>query len=138
MTLVRDQHELQAVQVEDRSADDVRFIASSSNGVRTDKWWRCTSEYNEGWFLPSYDASSWPSALVGNNITEFHFIASDAKWIGSIFTTNIIYCRRNTTLGKQIYQFYYNLMAYNSFHQCEVISINKVDKPKFPQHFVRI
>ena len=106
LTIVRDQHKLQAVEVEDRSPDDVdvRFIASSSNGVRTDKWWRCTSQYHKGWFLPSYDDSSWSRAYVGNDNTKrYHFIAPDAKWIGNVFTAKKIYCRRNTTLSKQIY-----------------------------------
>ncbi|KAJ7374033.1 hypothetical protein OS493_009363 [Desmophyllum pertusum] len=98
LTLIRDQHKLQAVQVEDGFAEDVFFIASSSNGVRTDEWWRCTSLYHEDWFLPSYDDSSWPIPFVGGDNFEDPFIASDAKWIGNVFTATKIYCRRNTTL----------------------------------------
>ncbi|KAJ7374036.1 hypothetical protein OS493_009366 [Desmophyllum pertusum] len=98
LSLVRDQHKLQAVKVEDRSGSNVSFIASSSNGVRTDKWWRCTSQYHKGWFLPSYDDSSWSRAHVGNDNFTTPFIAPDAKWIGNVFPAKKIYCRRNTTL----------------------------------------
>ncbi|KAJ7380809.1 hypothetical protein OS493_007191 [Desmophyllum pertusum] len=101
LTLIRDQHKLQAAQVEDRSANDVLFAASSSNGVRTDKWWRCTSQYHKGWFLPSYDDSSWSRAYVAGG-TGYHFIASDAKWIGNPFITKNTYCRRNLTTLKPV------------------------------------
>ncbi|KAL9980675.1 hypothetical protein ACROYT_G009288 [Oculina patagonica] len=82
LTLVKDQHHLQAVQVGESSARDVFLLASSSNGVRTDGWWRCTNVYHEGWFLRSYDDSSWPIAYVVKDNTGAPFIASDAKWIG--------------------------------------------------------
>ncbi|XP_078361490.1 uncharacterized protein LOC144645827 [Oculina patagonica] len=78
LALVKDQHKLQAVQVEDNSFW-VGFMASSSNGVRTDKSWRCTDVYHEGWFLPSYNDTSWPRAYAIAGDT--YFIAPDAKWI---------------------------------------------------------
>ncbi|XP_078362117.1 uncharacterized protein LOC144646410 isoform X2 [Oculina patagonica] len=103
LTLVKDQHHLQAVQVGESSARDVFLLASSSNGVRTDGWWRCTNVYHEGWFLRSYDDSSWPIAYVVKDNTGAPFIASDAKWIGYGIESNKIYCRRNTTM-KPLFQ----------------------------------
>ncbi|XP_078362114.1 uncharacterized protein LOC144646407 isoform X2 [Oculina patagonica] len=97
LTILSDQHELQAVQVEDSSVIDVFFLASSSNGGRTNKWWRCTNVYHEGWFLPSYDDSSWPRVFILNNNTKFSYIAQDAMCIGHTTESNKIYCRRNIT-----------------------------------------
>ncbi|XP_078362112.1 uncharacterized protein LOC144646406 isoform X2 [Oculina patagonica] len=97
LTLVKDQHDLQAVQVEDSSASDALFLASTSNGIITDERWRCTNVYHDGWFLPCYDDSLWPNAFVVYNNTGAHFIAPDAKWIGYVTISNKIYCRRNST-----------------------------------------
>lgn len=100
LTLLNGHHRLQAVQVED-SSTDVLFMASSSNDVTSDKWWRCSTDYHKDWFLPSFNDSSsrWPTAYVAYNNTSAPLMAPDAKWIGSIFSTNKTYCRRNTTLG---------------------------------------
>ena len=102
LTLVKDQHKLQAVHVEDSApSNDALFLSSSSNGIRTDESWKCTNVYHDGWFLPDYDDSFWPEAFVVGNNTRFHFIAPDAKWIGYVQFSNKIYCRRNTTTGKE-------------------------------------
>jgi len=101
--LKKDQHKLQAVQVEDGSAKDVFFLASSSNGIKTDEHWRCTNVFDDGWFLPNYTDISWPKAFVLDNNTRAYFIAPDAKWIGYERESNRIYCRRNLTTGKEIF-----------------------------------
>ncbi|XP_078361488.1 uncharacterized protein LOC144645823 [Oculina patagonica] len=102
MTIVKDQHNLQAVQVEDSPVTYVFFLASSSNGVRTNQLWKCTNVYHKGWFLPSYNDTSWnrPRVTFGN----FQFIAPDARWIGYLTRSNKLFCRRNTlntTVGKE-------------------------------------
>ena len=85
--------------MEDGRSIDVSFLASSSSGFRTDKWWRCTNVYHEGWFLPCYNDTSWPRSYVSSNI-EKYFIAPEAKWIGYVGKSNKIYCRRYITIGK--------------------------------------
>lgn len=102
LTEVKEQHHLQAVQVEDDSESDISLIlASSSNGVRTNRWWRCTNIYHNGWFLPVFDDSSWPHARVSADNNCCNFIAPDAKWIGYVVPIRKkIYCRRNTNTGK--------------------------------------
>ncbi len=97
--IVKVQHQLQAVQVEDSSRKFVGFMASSSNGFRTDKSWRCTDVYRDGWFLPSYNDTSWPTAHAVTIFT--YFIAPDAKWIGYAFPRKRIFCRR--TKGKKTF-----------------------------------
>lgn len=101
--LRRDRHKLQAVQVEDGSADDVLFLASSTNGINSDEQWRCTNAFDEGWFLPNYTDISWPKVFVLANNTDADFIAPEAKWIGYEVVSNRIYCRRNLTTGKNIF-----------------------------------
>lgn len=104
LTILRkDRHKLQAVQVEDGSAEDVLFLASSSNGINSDEHWRCTNAFDEGWFLPNYTDISWPKVFVLANNTGSYFIAPDAKWIGYEFVSNRIYCRRNLATGKKIF-----------------------------------
>lgn len=99
LSVVKDQHEIQAIQVEDSSVSDVGFLSSSSDGVRTNKLWRCTNVYHDGWFLPSYNDTSWPRPYVFNSNSDKRFIAPDAKVIGYLLTkSNKIYCRRNTTI----------------------------------------
>ncbi|KAL9964324.1 hypothetical protein ACROYT_G027952 [Oculina patagonica] len=100
LALLKDQHELQAVQVEDSSRDYVVFIASSSNGFRTDKSWSCTDVYRDGWFLPSYNPTSWPRAHAVTTYT--YFIAPDAKWIGYVSPRKRIFCRRTKEPDPQI------------------------------------
>lgn len=102
LVLLKDQHKLQAIQVEDSSLGDVQFLASSSNGIRTDKWWRCTNVYDEGWFLPNYSDTSWPTVFVLDDNSYAPFIAEEAKVIGYEVESNNIYCRRNLTMGKEI------------------------------------
>ena len=104
LTVVKDQHERQAIHVEDPSADaEVYFLSSSSNGARTDdRSWRCSNEYHEGWFLPNFSDTSWPRPRVGAGST--FFISPDAKWIGySLAKSNRIFCRWKTTEGKRIF-----------------------------------
>ncbi|KAL9980681.1 hypothetical protein ACROYT_G009299 [Oculina patagonica] len=93
---VKGQHQLQAVQVEDSSADYLSFLASSSNGIRTTKNWRCTNVFHDDWFLPSYDDSSWPRVFVSGDNNNCLFIAPDAKWIGYALISIKMYCRQNT------------------------------------------
>ena len=102
LTIVKDQRQVQAVHVENSvPSSDALFLASSSNGIRTDESWRCTNVYHDGWFLPHYDDSLWPEAFVVDNNTHAAYIAPDAKWIGYVQISNKIYCRRNTTIGKE-------------------------------------
>ena len=103
LTLIKHQYKLQAVQVEDRYHHYVSFLASSSNGVRTDESWRCTNVYYEGWFLPCYNDDSWPGVYVVKINTEYRFIAPDAKWIGYDKNSKKIYCRRKTFMGEEIF-----------------------------------
>ncbi|KAL9980663.1 hypothetical protein ACROYT_G009275 [Oculina patagonica] len=94
LTVIKDQHELQAVQVEDDSPRSfVVFKASSSNGIRTDKSWRCTNVYHKGWFLPGYNDTLWPRPFVDVHVGYTLFIAPDAKWIGHVFNSKRIFCR---------------------------------------------
>ena len=103
LTVVTDQHDLQAVEVKERSKSDAVFLASSSNGVRSDSQWRCTDIFYDGWFFPSYDDSSWLRANVVTYKPGAPHLAPDAEWIGYISGSKKIFCRRNTTLGKEIY-----------------------------------
>jgi len=110
--LKKDQHKLQAVQVEDYSAKHVLFLGSSSNGIKTDEHWRCTNVFEDGWFLLNYTDNSWPKAVVQDNNTGGYFIAPDAKWIGYQTLSNMIYCRRSITTGKET--FFLNISAVQS------------------------
>lgn len=103
LTVVKDKHKLQAVQVEEDSAEDVFFLASSSNGIKTDEQWRCTNVSDEGWFLPNYTDISWPIVYVLGSNNGYYFIVPDAKWIGYEVVSNKIYCRRSLTTGKKIF-----------------------------------
>ena len=100
LTVVKDQHKLQSVQVQHSSSIDAFFLASSSNGIRSDKWWRCTNIYHEGWFLPNYDDTLWKRPLI--KVDNVHFLAPDAKWIGYPTRSNKLFCRRTTIVGKEI------------------------------------
>ena len=102
LTVVKDQHELQAIHVEDSSVGaDVFFLSSSSNGVRTDGTsWRCSNQYHEGWFLPNFTDHSWPRPYA--TVSNTFFIASDAQWIAYLLAqSNKIFCRRSTLVGKR-------------------------------------
>lgn len=103
LSLIQHQHKLQAVQVDGNSDDDVFFLASSSNGVRTDRFWKCTNVYHDGWFLPSYNDTSWPGPYVSNGNDGRNIIAPDAKWIGYQIQSNKLYCRRNATTGMETF-----------------------------------
>ena len=102
LTVVKDQHKLQAIHVVDPSVDvDAFVLSSSSNGIRTDTSWRCSNQYHEGWFLPNYNDTSWPRPYV--DVQDTHFIAPDAKWIAYLLAkSNKIFCRRKTTKGNRI------------------------------------
>ena len=102
LTVVKDQHKLQAIYVVDPSVDvDAFVLSSSSNGIRTDTSWRCSNQYHEGWFLPNYNDTSWPRPYV--DVDKTHFIAPDAKWIAYLLAkSNKIFCRRKTTEGNRI------------------------------------
>ena len=102
MTIVKDQHQLLAVHVEDEIVDaDVFFVASSRNGIRTNRSWRCTNKYHQGWFLPNFNDTSWPIPHVDDDYKVVYFVAPDAKWIAYLRAkSNRIFCRRNITIGK--------------------------------------
>ena len=102
LTVVKDQHKLQAIYVVDPSVDvDAFVLSSSSNGIRTDTSWRCSNQHHEGWFLPNYNDTSWPRPYV--DVDKTHFIAPDAKWIAYLLAkSNKIFCRRKTTEGNRI------------------------------------
>jgi len=97
------QHKLQAVQVEDSLETDVLFVASSSNGIKTDEHWRCTDVADDGWFLPNYTDFSWLKPYFFDSNSHGYIIAPDAKWIGYERASNRIYCRRNLTTGKETF-----------------------------------
>ena len=102
LTVVRDQYELLAVNVEDEIVyNKVNFVASSSNGFRTNRSLKCTNKHQQGWILPNFNDTSWPNPYADDNNKEVHFVAPDAKWITYLPTTsNIIFCRWNTIAGK--------------------------------------
>ncbi|XP_078381578.1 fibroblast growth factor receptor 2-like [Oculina patagonica] len=75
-------------------------MASSSNGFRTDKSWRCTYVYRDGWFLSSYNDTLWPRAHAMARKT--YFIAPDAKMIGYVYPRKRIFCRRTKEPAPQI------------------------------------
>jgi len=102
LTVVKGQHELQAIHVEDPSAgEEVYFLSSSSNGARTDVTsWRCSSEYHEGWFLFNFSDTSWSKPHVDG--VYKYFIAPAAKWIGYPEKYERIFCRWKTTGGERI------------------------------------
>lgn len=104
LTVVKDQHKLQAIHVEDPSVNaNAYFLSSSSNGARTDGTsWKCSNQYHEGWFLPNFTDTSWPRPYVfagASNIN--YFTAADAKWIAYMAKGNKAFCRRSTSLGKR-------------------------------------
>ena len=104
LTVVKDQYELQAIHVEDPSVDvDVYFLSSSSNGVRTDGTsWRCSNQFQEGWFLPNFTDRSWPRPYAYSGAYNTFFMAPDAKWIAYLLAkSNKVFCRRNTSVGKR-------------------------------------
>ena len=101
LTVVTDQHELLAVHVKDKSVNTyVSFVASSNNGVRTNRSWKCTNKYHQGWFLPNFNDTSWPEPLLGDKDKGVGFVAPDARWIKYPTKSNQIFCRRNTIVGK--------------------------------------
>ena len=102
LTVVKDQHQLLAVHVEDKIGDDeVYFVASSSNGVRTNRSWKCTNKYHQGWFLPNFTDVSWPKPYADDFNKVVYFVAPDAKWIAYLLEeSNKIFCRQNAAVGK--------------------------------------
>ena len=103
LTVVKDQHKLQAIHVEDPSVDVIAFfLSSSSNGARTDGTsWRCSNQYHEGWFLPNFTDTSWPRPYAYEGASNKYFIAADAKWIAYMVKSNKVFCRWSTSLGKR-------------------------------------
>ena len=102
ITVVKDQHQLLAVHVEDEIVDaDAFFVASSSNGARTNRSWKCTNKYHQDWFLPNFNDTSWPKPRLDDNKKEVFYVAPDAKWIAYLLAkSSEIFCRRSTTVGK--------------------------------------
>jgi len=102
LTVVKDQHKLLAVHVEDKNVDNnVYFVASSSNGFRTNRSLKCTNKYHQGWFLPNFRDASWPKPYADDKNKVVYFAAPDAKWITYLVTrSNKLFCRWNTTVGK--------------------------------------
>ena len=103
LTVVKDQHELQAIHVEDPSVNvDAFFLSSSSNGARTDGTsWRCSNQYHEGWVLPNFNDTSWPKPYSFEGAYNSYFIAPDAKWIAYTAESNKVFCRWSTSVGKR-------------------------------------
>ena len=121
LTVVKDQHELQAIHVEYPSVGKtVHFVSSSSNGVRTEGTsWRCSNEYHEGWFLPNFTDTSWPRPNVYAGVFNTHFIATDAKLIVYLLAkSNKVFCRRSTS-GKrnQVHPNYHSNSLLQFVHQ---------------------
>ena len=102
LTVVKDQHKLLAVHVEDKNVDNnVYFVASSSNGFRTNRSLKCTNKYHQGWFLPNFRDASWPKPYADDSNKVVYFAAPDAKWTTYLVTrSNNLFCRWNTTVGK--------------------------------------
>ena len=102
LTLVTDQYQLLAVLVEDENVDkNVYFVASSSNGFRTNTSLKCTSKNNQAWFLPNFKDTSWPKPYADDNNKVVYFVAPDAKWIAYLLAnSNKIFCRWKTSAGK--------------------------------------
>lgn len=102
LTVVKDQHEQLAVLVEDKIVDkNVYFVASSSNGFRTNTSLKCTNKYNQGWFLRNFSDTAWPEPYADDNNKVVYFVAPEAKWIAYLYEkSNKIFCRWNTTVGK--------------------------------------
>ena len=102
LTVVKDQYELLAVLVEDKIVDNnVYFVASSSNGFRTNISLKCTNKFHQDWFLRNFTDTSWPKPYADDKNKVVYFVAPDAKWVAYIHeSSNKIFCRWNTTLGK--------------------------------------
>ena len=102
LTLVTDQYQLLAVLVEDDNVNEnVFFVASSSNGFRTNTSLKCTIKDNQDWFLPNFKDTSWPKPYADDNNKVVHFVAPDAKWIEYLLAkSNKIFCRWKTIVGK--------------------------------------
>jgi len=104
LTVVKDQHKLLAVHVEDKNVDNnVYFVASSSNGFRTNRSLKCTNKYHQGWFLPNFRDASWPKPYADDSNKVVYFAAPDAKWIKYLVTrSNNLFCRWNTTVERDL------------------------------------
>lgn len=80
------------------------FLGSFSDGTVTDKSWKCTRTYYDGWNAPEYDDSAWPAAVDTRGQPDATWgaitgVASNAKWIwsGSYSTVGssvTVYCRK--------------------------------------------
>jgi len=81
------------------------IIASLSNGVVTDKTWKCTTSLENGWNMRNFDEFGWTSAV--EHETNSHTsvvlpygektdIAADAKfiWTTDNYEEKEIYCRK--------------------------------------------
>ena len=102
LTVVKDQYELLAVLVEDKIVDNnVYFVASSSNGFRTNTSLKCTNKFHQDWFLRNFNDTSWSKPYADDKNKVVYFVAPDAKWVAYIHeSSNKIFCRWDTTLGK--------------------------------------
>ena len=77
------------------------FIASFSNGVATDKSWKCSNTHYPGWSAQGFDDSTWPAAVEhgvnGGGLwkTKLEGIATSAQWIwtANIWGDDEVYCR---------------------------------------------
>ena len=80
--------------------DKSGILGSTSNGLLTNKTWKCSSDLYHGWTSPDFDDRDWPLAkVVGNHGDEpwetIDGIAETAKWIWANEDQDIVYCRLN-------------------------------------------
>ena len=81
---------------------DSRFMGHFSNGQVTDNSWKCSRQWEQYWWSPTFNESYWyPSQEVKENATSSFAnvkeISSNAKWIGmkGVSTLNgTLYCRK--------------------------------------------
>lgn len=84
------------------------IVASLSNGMVTDKQWKCTTQYEHGWNMPTFDEYGWIAAI--EHETNSHSepvipygqkmdIVEGAKfiWTEDQYQDKNIYCRRRLT-----------------------------------------
>ena len=76
------------------------ILGSTSNGLLTNKTWKCNSDLYHGWTSPDFDDRDWPLAkVVGNHGDKpwetIDGIAETAKWIWANEDQDIVYCRLN-------------------------------------------
>ena len=77
------------------------FIASFSNGIVTDKTWKCATRSPRNWYATDFDDGQWPAATEHSDNSgneKVNGIAAKAKWIGpSDRFARYFYCRRRMT-----------------------------------------